>query len=405
MRLTPAQRRVVDLPPQPARVTGGFGSGRTSALAARAVRWAAAGEPVLAVCRTTAAARRFEAVAQEAPGLTTTTFVDLALDVVHRHDGPVGLVDGEGQRRIVGILLEDGWPEAGIDATDPLFIAEVASMVCHYQASFLGAEELRVHADAAGELDRWDALASFTDAYVAELRELKVVDWAGALVRAAMLLRDPAVAAAERERAPHVVVDDFEAASFATARLLTLLCGRLHDVVVAGNPGARLDDAHGGSPSYLERLPRRFDITAERDVRLDDRLRPTLAPHPRVCPPAEEVGTAVDAVHVGGAVLVPDDDVTLVSALSAAVPSGVEVVRVDDASSREWPHVVVTGVVAGRFPAPRPRTHWFDRHLLGGPDVPDDDERDAKWHEHERSRYELATSRATESLTLVVPTG
>src|SRR5207248_3026791 len=98
------------------------------------------------------------------------------------------------------------------------------------------------------------------------------VDWAGALVEAGLMLRDPAVAEAERARFDHVIVDDFEQASFATNRLLALLAGPGANVVVAGNPGGAISARLGGSSRYFERFVASYQAAA--DLALDRRLSP-----------------------------------------------------------------------------------------------------------------------------------
>src|SRR5437588_212609 len=169
-----AQRRLIEHGHGPARVIGGFATGKTEALRARARRLAneVGRDRVLVVCRSSAAAHRF--------GAQATTFWSLALAVLARAGRPVRLRSGDG-----------------------------------------------------------------------------------------LLLRDRAIAEAERARFDHAIVDDFEQASFATNRLLALLTGPGENVVVAGNPGAAISAPLGGTSRYLERFVASYH--AEADIALERR--------------------------------------------------------------------------------------------------------------------------------------
>lgn len=298
----------------PARITGGYRSGKTTLLR----ELAAECERPLVICATAAAADAF--------GFGATTWWGLACSVTGEPP-PVAT-------------------EAVIERVGD---AHVAEAVCDYQASFLGLEELRTHADAAGVAEQWEDVAQ---------RAEDVPDtWAGALVRASLLLRNDDALASLRSRFDAVVVDDFESASFATNRLLSQLAGLGGPVVVAGNPDNEVWRHIMGSPSYLARFPRRFG--AVEDVRLDARY---------------------DAVDDGEAELVvePGGDPWL------ALPDGP--VPVALASSLSWSTVRIT---VEREPAPSP----YDLDVLGGPDVPSEQERAERRRREDEARWALAKSR------------
>lgn len=321
----------------PVRVTGRYGSGKTTLLRNLAEHHAGA----LVICATEAAAAAF--------GPDATTFWRLACDILARHDRPVRILSTEEQRAHVGDT-------------------EMADTICHYQASFLGLEELRTHAQAAGVADRWEHVGRRTEQYLAELGERGEVDWAGVLVRASLLLRDEDVLAAERAHFDVVLVDDFESASFVTNRLLTQLVGRGGDVVVAGNPDNAVWRHVAGTPSYLERFSRRMDAHA-------DVVLPTPHRHPGM-------------ITAGGA------DVTLVLEPGgdpwAAPPAG-DSLPVALATGLEWERV---RVVRGQASAAAHAT--YDLDLLAGPDVPEDAARAERLHREDHARLALALSRATQ---------
>jgi hypothetical protein len=327
----------------PARVTGGFGSGKTRVL--RQVVDAHEPDRALVLCATTAAAAAF------GPGATTVW--GYATELLARQGRPVRILSSAEQVALCGDH-------------------ETAETICHYQASFLGREELRTHADALGGdvRSQWEGLADAAESYLDRLSESGSVDWAGALVAACLLLRDDDVAAAERARFDVVVVDDFESASFATNRLLTQLVGHRGPIVVAGNPGNTVWRHIAGSPLYLDRFARRFGAAV--DIEL-----PTAHRHPSVI----DAGRADMTILVepgGDAWLAPDP---AADTLPVALTTGLE-----------WPTV---RLVEGTPPAPH---KTYDLHLLSGPDLPDDDERERRRvHEH-RAQMALARSRATQTV-------
>lgn len=296
----------------PARITGGYRSGKTTLLRELAAEY----ERPLVVCATAAAAEAF--------GFGATTWWGLACSV-----------------------MNEPLPVPTEAVVDRLGDPHLAEAVCHYQASFLGLEELRTHADAAGVAEQWEAVAQHAD----------VSTWADILVRASLRLRDDDALDSVRSRFDAVLVDDFEAASFATNRLLSQLAGFGGPVVVAGNPDNDVWRHIAGSPSYLARFPRRFG--AVEDVHLVSRYE------------AVDDGEVELVVEPGGDPWLPLPD--------GAVPVAL-------ASSLSWSTVRIT---PGREPAPSP----YDLHVLGGPDVPSDEERAERRRREDAARWALAQSR------------
>jgi len=337
--LTDAQREVVDARPGPLRVLGGFGCGTSFALRARRDALVAAGRTALLV--------------------SVDRLVELAMELVPSARRRVMTTDE--QRNLVARLT---------DHEDPADVDELARTVVLYQASWLGAEELFTHADAAGELEVWTDLVRFTDGYLAELRRVGVHDRASALVDATIALRDPGVLAQARRAFDDLLVDDFQNADFAANRFVTQLCGRNGSLTVGGNIGAAVGSEWRRTPKYLETFVRRFDAA---DVVLDEVLRPRAPLQVRSAAPASH------GAHV------------------------ISRTTVDSEVGREWPVVVIEDAVDGVWPSPRPRHRRFDPHLLSGPDVPDDDEREARWLAEERRRFDIASTRATQATIVVEP--
>ena len=312
------------------RIVGDYRSGKTTML-----RELAVSDPdALVVCATEPAAEAFDAGAT--PG-RAQTFWRVAAEIVARHDRPVRILSTAEQQARIG---DDHLAEA----------------VCHYQASFLGREELRAHAHAAGVYEQWESVADIAEGYLAA----DEADWASVLVRASLLLRDERVLAEERERFSRVLVDDFESASFATNRLLTQLVGFDGPVVVAGNPRNAVWRHVAGSPRFLDRFARRFAGTEE--VVLDARH--------------ESFGPGRRRLLVGPGgdpwLPLPDHDD--------------EPVPVALATSLSWTDVEVS---IAEHVADTP----YDLDVLAGPDVPDDAYRAERSRREANARLELARSR------------
>lgn len=351
MDLDDDQRRVVDHDGGPLLVEGGFGSGKSVALRARAER-----------LRTE---RRRPLL------LHHRQLVDLAVAILRRHGRPVELVPAPERRRLVAELVDHD-------------VDEVAAAVAGFQASFLGDEELRVHADATGCLDLAEDLIAVTSRYLRALEGRGQVDESGALVQASLLLRDPTLLAGERDRFGELLVDDFQLASFATNRLVTQLSGADGPLVVAGNPDAAVTAAPLASPAHLGRFERRFGATT---LELRGRHRVALGPPElRLLDPGDDASA-----------------IAVATVRSFRGPSAfiVQHQDVEDFVGQEAALVVVQDATDGRWPAPAPVHRWFDRELFHGPDVPDDDERARRWHELERRRFLVATSRAMERTVVV----
>ena len=350
LALDAAQEAVVRHEGGALRVLGTFGAGTSRALRARAERQSAMGKVPLLVHQ--------------------RELVPFAVDLLRRHGRVVARATTEERRSVLAAVVEE---------RDQPHLADIARAVVGFQTSWLGDEELRVHADAAGELERAERLIAVTHHYLDELDERHLVDEGGAVVQAGLALRDDDVLHAERARFGELLVDDFQLATFAEQRLVTQLVGRGGALVVAGNPGAAISSAPLASSTFLLRFDRRFACPT---IELTTAHRRPQSPRLHLAGDEADAQAAAAEAVAGGA-----------TALSAA--------DVEGAVGREWPQVVVLDAVAGRWPRPRPRNGWFDEELFHGPDVPDGTERDRRWHEAERRRFGVAISRASERTTVI----
>ncbi|MGH9225291.1 MAG: PD-(D/E)XK nuclease family protein [Acidimicrobiales bacterium] len=224
MVLTAEQLAVVEHEGLRLAVTGGAGTGKTTALAARYRRLVAGAAParVLVVCPDRATAQRFwEGVQPDLRGhgfdaLPVTSPLSLAYDLVTRAGRPVDLVLGGEQRALVRSLLADedpaGWPLLGHLMARPGFAGEVVDGLDVVW-------EMGVDAAAAAG-GRWAELAGFARRYRA------VLEHHGRLDVTTLLAEATALAPSHSSRFDHVLVDDADALRpAAAAGLLAALVG------------------------------------------------------------------------------------------------------------------------------------------------------------------------------------
>lgn len=218
MKLTAEQRAVVGQEGALATVSGGAGTGKTTALRHRYLRLAreAGAGQVLVVTRSRAAADRFrDAVLADLAGgfdmLPITTIWGLAHDRVARTGQEVRLLSREQHRESVASLLaaEAGdsalWPSLHPFVGRAAFAAEAAAAVTDLSLSL---------ADPAVTGDpRWQELARFAVRYADQLRARSEVDFAGLLAAATRL---PAGGSAYT----HVLVDDYDEVTLAGRAVL-----------------------------------------------------------------------------------------------------------------------------------------------------------------------------------------
>lgn len=358
MDLDDDQRRVVEHDGGPLLVEGGFGSGKSVALRARAERLRGEGRRPLLVHH--------------------RELVGLAVGILQRHGRKVELVHPSGLRYLIAQAI------SGLAHVD---VDEAVASIVGFQASFLGDEELRVHADAAGCLGPAEELIAATARHLAAMEARGLVDDGGALAQASLLLRDPSVCEAERARFDELLVDDFQLASFATNRLVTQLAGAGGPVVVAGNVNAAVSSAPLASAVHLQRFERRFGATA---VQLIGVHRVAArSPELRLL---DEQASARDAAWAAVHEVARADSLVI----------GRE--EVEAVVGQEGGVIIVQDATDGRWPAPPPVHRWFDPEVFHGPDVLDDDERARRWHELERRRFLVATTRATERTVVLAHT-
>ena len=248
------QRRVLTHGDGPMLVTGGPGTGKTAALRGRVAHLIAAGadpERVVLVVRS----RRDRHAAREAllaaldrslPGLRVATLQGLAFDEVGRgyaelgYAGPPSILAAADHLARVRQLLEGedagDWPVYGRMLPLRGFADEVRQFLVRAQEAMLSPEDVRERADAA-RLPGFLELAGFYRRYLDVLAAAGEVDFAGLVVQAGR------AAEAADPTYDHVLVDDYQDATFAAEGLL--LAMRPQSLVVAGDAGSHVFSFQG----------------------------------------------------------------------------------------------------------------------------------------------------------------
>ena len=265
----PRQRRVLEHARGTLLVTGGSGTGKTAVLRERFARLIEEGADPARVALVLRS-RRGRDEARRAlrtrlpiplPSLIVTTIHGLAHRVVserYRELGyrePPTLLTAPDQFAKVQELLrgEDPsrWPAYGALLELRGFADEVRQLLLRAQEALLPPDRIEERAARAG-LSGWTELARFHRRYLEVLDAEGAVDFAGLVEQAAV--------AARRGDPPfdHVLVDDYQDATFGIERLLADL--RIEDLAVAGNLEAHVFSFQGTTDEPLRRLTERPEL-------------------------------------------------------------------------------------------------------------------------------------------------
>ena len=277
----------------PIVVLGAPGTGKTTVVVERAARLIESGVPkerilALALSRRSMAeltARLVARLGTEAPSVGT--FHSFALGLVRRHYRQAGyqrpprpLAGREGWRHLAAALQRENpvhWPRYGGMLRSQRLLALVNDLVTGAAHNALKRSEILARLDGQGRSDLAE-MVSFLDGYLGHLKAESLVDPQWALVEALQILENhPDILIAHRDRYPHLLVDEFEEATYTQARLATLLGG--NGLFVAGNPEQGINSFQGGSPAHLRELAASPEV---RTVRLTSGYR-SAPPIQRAC--------------------------------------------------------------------------------------------------------------------------
>jgi superfamily I DNA/RNA helicase/RecB family exonuclease len=146
------------------------------------------------------------------------------------------------------------WPHWGDRLKERAFADEVADFCLRVEQNLHSTESLTALTRTKPD---WSEVVAFVDVYRAHLRNRSRMDYAQMISSAVRLLeQDPSVAAALRERFPHVMVDDGQDMGQAHLALLGHL--QTANLVVAGDPDSGIETYRGAQPDWLFGFQRWF---------------------------------------------------------------------------------------------------------------------------------------------------
>lgn len=258
--LDPAQRRAVTTASQPLAIHAGAGSGKTRVLTRRIAHRCLTGDAdarhVLAVTFTRKAAAELDARLRtfglrDLPAAGTFHALAYAqLRTAWASDGrpPPTLLDRKG--RVLGRIL---------GTTRRMSAADLAAEIEWARARLVEPER---YVEAAGAAGRFTAVepervAGWYAAYEEDKRRRGLVDFDDLLARCAERIeRDPSAAAAQRWRARHLFVDEYQDLNPLQDRLLRAWLGTSTDLCVVGDPNQAIYGWNGADASFLTAFAR-----------------------------------------------------------------------------------------------------------------------------------------------------
>ncbi len=267
--LNPAQRQVVLHGEGPLLVVAGPGSGKTTVLTRRAARLVALGEEpraILLITFTTAARdemrRRLAALLPAGSQADVSTFHGLCYRLVRAHhpERVRGLLDGSGQRRLVGRLLMQLARERRRQGAVPPDADAAALDQALTDLSRLRNAGLRATDPGAPTPQglRRDDLAALAAAYATVKEEQGTLDFDDLLWEALDILDDPALQHRCRERWRHVLVDELQDVNRPQWAMLCRLRAPAGNLCAVGDPDQAIYGFRGASPEHLLGFARDF---------------------------------------------------------------------------------------------------------------------------------------------------
>ena len=274
----PEQSRVLRHDHGSLLVTGGPGTGKTTILRERLVHLIESGadpERVVLVVRSKDARKTArDAISRRLrralPTLHVLTVHGLAYQVMsHRfrsleYEQPPNILTALDQFGKVRDLLtaedEGDWPTYGKMLRLRGFADEIRQFVLRAQEALIQPEDVAAKAGPDARVG-WAEVASFYRRYLDVLAAEGTVDYAGLVVQTAASSGEPLF--------DHVLVDDFQEATFAEERLLATLAPTT--LVVGGDAGSHIFSFQGTTDAPLRRFRERFGAVDEIELRTPHR--------------------------------------------------------------------------------------------------------------------------------------
>jgi superfamily I DNA/RNA helicase/RecB family exonuclease len=287
----PDQRQVLDHGAGALLVTGPAGSGKTALLRERFARLVEAGTApdrvaLFVLGRRAAREARDHLVrrlARSLPELPVFTAHGFAFRVVGRRFDDLGypeppqVLSAPEQYAVVRKMLRDerpeDWPRLGHLRHVVGFAQQVADFVLRAQERLLDPDDLDAMVERTGH-EEHQGVAGFYRRYLEALRGQGRIDFAGLLHRTVRLLEQDL---SEAEAFDHVLVDDYQDATFATEGVIRALGRATTSLVVAADPAGHVFSYRGGSLEPLQRLGQTLGGLRTLELGTSHRLGPAAA--------------------------------------------------------------------------------------------------------------------------------
>jgi ATP-dependent DNA helicase UvrD/PcrA len=262
--LSDEQRAVVEAPAGPTVVLAGAGSGKTRALTHRVARLVASGvgaERILLCTFTSRAARELSRRAAALDGargaqaIFAGTFHQLAHRVLRQHGAALGLpaqfkiLDrGDAEELLAACLDEEPAGAGRARLPGARTLAQLLSLAVNRQARL--AEVIRERLPRLGdEVARVEAIG---DRYAARKARHGALDFDDLLFFWKLLLVErPEVAAVERARIEHLLVDEYQDSSRLQGEIVDLYAAEHGRLTVVGDPAQAIYSFRGADPRNL----------------------------------------------------------------------------------------------------------------------------------------------------------
>ena len=252
-------------------VTGGPGTGKTTALVAAVAGLVSLGTPmdqivVMAYARPAAQRLRRQVMAavgvtQARPRITTVHGWCQALLETYAAPGvakPRLLSAPEQEFRVRELLPGTKWPDdLGLATNVPAFAGQVRALLTRSRQLGLDPAGLAAAGAAAGRAD-WVAAASFFEQYLDVIDREEVLDYAELVHRSRLAMVADDVSAGVRAHTKAVFVDDFAECDESVVALLRDIWRAGVPVIAFGDPSTRILDFRGAWPGAISRFATEF---------------------------------------------------------------------------------------------------------------------------------------------------
>lgn len=269
LRLSEAQRKIVDHDDGPLLVVAGPGSGKTRVLTERVRKLLSESQGhfrVLALTFTNKAANEMKERLSEFPDIEQRAYIgtlhSFCMEVLATRGSPVGI---EEQPHIFESIQDRKRVMADAAAADPTLSALLAGCgSAKRQAEMLGSW-LQMVDDAKNHLKTAEMLNDETErqifeAYDEQLRNSNAIDFNDLLLLTYQLLTErPKIADFYRRQYKYICIDEAQDLNRAQYELIKALCGDTHrNVMMVGDPKQAIYVWNGANPKFLDLFEREF---------------------------------------------------------------------------------------------------------------------------------------------------